>query len=121
MLVSSEWMTIDYHTEENDRIWNTKMEHLGCIRSFPNLYYDDFFVSLFSLLTRKSYFRYVGFRSALDDQSFASSTICMHDEPCRTMVCSENQPSSASERQTLKIPRYGKNMMDEYDEEFEWS
>jgi hypothetical protein len=58
------------------------------------------------------------FAQSLDDQSFASSTICMHDEPCRTMVCSENQPSSASERQILKIPRYGKDMMDD-DEEFE--
>jgi hypothetical protein len=27
--------------------------------------------------------------------------------------------SSASERQILKIPRYGKDMTDEYDEEFE--
>lgn len=59
------------------------------------------------------------FAQSLDDQSFASSTICINDEPCRTMVAARINHAVLRERQILKIPRYGKDMMDEYDEEFE--
>ena len=89
------------------------MEHLECIRSFPNLYYDHFFVSLFSLLTRNHISGM--WAQSLDDQPFASSMICMHDEPCRTMGINH---AVLRERQILKIPRYG-DVVDQYDEEFE--
>jgi hypothetical protein len=59
------------------------------------------------------------FAQALDDQSFASSTICMHDEPCRTWFAAKINHAVLRERQILKILRYGKDMMDECDEEFE--
>jgi hypothetical protein len=63
------------------------MEHLEGIRSFPNLYYDDFFSAFLVFLLENHISDMWAFAQSLDDQSFASSTICMHDdEPCRTMV-----------------------------------
>ena len=39
-----------------------------------------------------------------NESSVASSTVCMNDQPCQTIVCNENQPCASSTTPNIPNP-----------------
>jgi hypothetical protein len=82
-------------------------------------------LSVFLVFLLASHISNMGaFAQSLDNQSFASSTLCMNDEPCRTLVCSENQPCSTSETPNIEnpyedYPNTREDMMYDFDENYD--
>ena len=49
-------------------------------------------------------------QSLENESSVASSTVCMNDQPCQTIVCNENQPCATSK--TPNIPNPSEDYLD---------
>ena len=43
-------------------------------------------------------------QSLENESSVASSTVCMNDQPCQTIVCNENQPCATSKTPNIPNP-----------------
>jgi hypothetical protein len=43
-------------------------------------------------------------QSLRNDSSVSSSTVCMNDQPCRTIICNENQPCATSTTPNIPNP-----------------